>query len=224
MSAGTPIRPSPTNPGAFPTSSPLYNEPAPVQKKYRSDAGQNLTDEEYTNWKTQAGQSAQQFSGNLQESLAEKQMQAEASLQAQAESRRMSALQGLLGGLQGGGGPLSQVDYNGSGIGGAEDAANSNAFARAKDMAGQTGSAALRSLHDVMGARGLAGSKTAAGPESQVINQGANQLGGVINTQLQQQLQANRQKASEIYQGGITQRGQNIQATQPLFGLLGAKY
>lgn len=197
---------------------------APSNKVYRPDAGQNLTDEEYTNWKVQSGQSSQEFTGNLQESLAEKQMQAESDLQSQAETRRMGALQGLMGGLQGGGGPLAEVSYNGSGIQGAEDSANSNAFARAKDMAGQTGAAALRSLHDVMGARGMNGSPHAAGPESQVINQGANQLGGVINTQLQSQLQANRQKASELYQGGITQRGQNIQATSPLVGLIGAKY
>lgn len=222
MSAGS----APTNPytPGYPGQPSQGAAQAPANKVYRPDAGQNMTDAEYTAWKVQAGQEAQSFSGNLQEGLAEKQAQAEADLQAQAETRRMGMLSSVLGGLQGGNGPLSEVSYNDSGIGGSEDAANANAFARAKDEAGQTGAAALRSLQDVMGSRGLVGSRTAAGPESQVINQGANQLGGVINTQLQSQLQANRAKASEIYQGGITQRGQNVQATQPLLGLVGAKY
>lgn len=197
---------------------------APATKTYRSDAGQNMTDAEYNNWKVTAGQEGQAFTANLQESLAEQQAKAEAGLQADAEARRMSMLQGALGGLTGSSGPLAQVSYNDSGIQGAEDAANASAFARAKDMAGQTGSAAMRALQDTMAGRGLTGSPAVAGPEAQVINQGADKLGGVIDTQLQSSLAANRAKASEIYQGGITQRGQNIQATQPLFGLVGAKY
>lgn len=208
------------------TGAPSQGSPvAPASKVYRPDVGQNMTDAEYAQWKVQAGQSGQEFTGNLQESLAEKQAKAEADLQASAEQRRMASIEGLVGSLNGGSnGPLAQVDYNSSGIQGAEDAANASSFARAKDMAGQTGAAALRALQDVNGARGIAGSRLASGPQAQVINTGADQLGKVIDTQLQSGLAANRAKASEIYQGGIAQRGQNINATTPLFGLIGARY
>lgn len=207
----------------------------PQQQRYREDAGQNMTDAEYYAWKTEQAHAQQQSQTDIQtnatkdintssEGLAEQQAKAEADLQAQAETRRFGMFNSALGGLQGAGGPLAQVSYNGSGVGGAEDAANASAFARAKDQAGQTGRAALNALADVNGARGLTGSRLATGSAANVINTGAKQIGDVTNTQLQQNLQANRQKASEIYQGGITQRGQNIQATTPMLGLIGARY
>lgn len=159
----------------------------------------------------------------------------EADLQAVAEQRRLASLQGLMqgfGGVGGGGagGGTAEVPYSGGGGGaiGGEAAANDAALARAKDVAGQTGRSALTALNETMGARGLTGSGIATGQTAGVINQGAQQIGDVNREQLIQQLAANRQRASEQYQGQIAQRGQNINAQQgylsSLMGLMNARY
>lgn len=93
----------------------------------------------------------------------------------------------------------------------AEDAARQAAFARAKDQAGMIGRSAMTALNNTMGARGLAGSKFAQNAAGGVVNTGATQLGEVNREQMIQDLQNARQRASEVYQGNIAQRGQNIQ-------------
>lgn len=152
----------------------------------------------------------------------------QAKLQADAEARRMAQLQSMIGGLQtsftSGGG--ANVPYQNVAAG--EDAARNAAFGRAKDTAGETGRAALNSLMDIQGAKGITGSPLGVGQAGGVINEGARQLGDVNREQLIQDLNTARARASEQYQGGITQRGQNMQMQQslmqPLLGLLGARY
>lgn len=139
-------------------------------------------------------------------------------LQAAAEARRMAMFQPYLdkfgGGISassssGGGGATPQhIDFGG--LSGAEGAAQSAAFARAKDQAGLIGRSAMDSLSNVMGARGLTGSGLAANAAGGVINQQANQLGEVNRDQAITGANLARQRASEMYQGNITQRGQDI--------------
>lgn len=138
----------------------------------------------------------------------------ESELQAGAEQRRMDMFKPFLDRFTsegGGGGPTPQhVDFGG--LSGAEDAAQSAAFARAKDQAGLIGRSASNSLAGVMGARGLTGSGLAANAAGGVINQQATQLGNVNREQAIQGANMARQRASEQYQGNITQRGQDIAA------------
>jgi hypothetical protein len=151
----------------------------------------------------------------------------EAGLQAAAEKRRMEMFAPYLnnfGNMTQGGGPVPQhVDY--AGLTGAEDAARSASFARAKDQAGLIGRSAMNSLAGVMGARGLTGSGLAANAAGGVINQQANQLGEVNREEAIQGGNLARQRASEQYQGGITERGQDISAInaqrQAMLGLMG---
>lgn len=225
----------------------------PQSTKYRSDAGQNMTDEQYTAWQeqqrlakeqgstdiatnAQKGLAQQQFgfdtSARTQtEQLGEQTQTQQAGLQAAAEQRRLGYLPQLSGFLGGG------TSSGGSGTGGApiamqpggeEDSARQAAFARAKDTAAQTGRAALNSLNDVMGARGLNGSGMAVNQAGGVIGEGARQLGDVNREQLIQSLANSRARASEKYQGEITQRGQTLQHQATLFpsiqGLITARY
>lgn len=137
-------------------------------------------------------------------------------LQAAAEQRRMQMFQPFLdrfssaSSSSGGGGAPQHVDFGG--LSGAEDAAQANTFARAKDRAGDIGRSAMNSLAGVMGARGLTGSGLAANAAGGVINQQANQLGEVSRDQAITGANMARQRASEMYQGNITQRGQDIVA------------
>lgn len=129
-----------------------------------------------------------------------------------------------------GGGPMQpHVEMD---PGGAEAAGQSAAFARAKDQAGSIGRSALNSLNDVMGARGITGSGIGVNQAGGVVQEGARQLGDVTREQLIQSLALARQRASEQYQGNITQRGQdvtqqgnnvnkNLTIQQSLLGILG---
>lgn len=166
------------------------------------------------------------------------QHQNEAKLQADAEARRIQSIPGLLQTFnssfnKGGGASPQQVDYGGAIAG--EDAANSAAYARAKDTAGNQGRAALNALMDVQGARGIVGSGIGANEAGGVIGAANSNLSDVNREQLIQTLAANRARASEQYQGGIAQRGQdvtmrgqNIAAqsafVNPLLGLVTARY
>lgn len=143
-----------------------------------------------------------------------------------AFNSRSSALSGLMGSFAGG------VGSNGQGGGNfvapiqpdvaGETAAQNTALARAKDIAGSTGRAALNSLQDVMGGRGITGSGLAANGAGGVINQAAGQIGDVNRGQLIQAMQLARERASQNYTGQIAQRGQNLGAMSGLIGALGS--
>ncbi len=226
--------------------------PQPPTKTYRPDTGEYMTDLEYsksqedipirqmqrqTDIQTGAQRGLAAQAGDIasaartqQEALGEKQQGAEAELQAGAEQRRMNMFAPYLNKLTsgfaafgGGGGALPYAQLGG--VGG-EDAARQAAFARAKDVAGSTGRAALNALMDVQGARGIVGSGLGLNEAGGVIGEGARQLGEVGREQLIQDLANARQRAAEAYQGSIAQRGQDVtlrgQNLQALMGLVGS--
>jgi len=120
-----------------------------------------------------------------------------------------------------GGGAEGRVEYGG---GGAGEAARSATFARAKEQAGMNANAALTSLRDVMGRRGLRGSSIEAGAEGDVIQGGGSDISNVISQQMQDEL-ANIQHVSDTtYQGNIAQRGQDLSAKQALMSVLAGLY
>jgi hypothetical protein len=93
-------------------------------------------------------------------------------------------------------------------------AAQAAAFARAKDQAGQTARGALTGLQSSMAGRGMLGSGLEGRGTAQVVNQGQQELGNVTREHAIQNA-SNAQKAAELaYQGGITQRGQDINMAQ----------
>lgn len=242
MDFGQNVAPNPyPSPAAYPGQG--------TSKIYRPELGESLTDAEYAAKKKSAPLEALQAQTNIQTNatedvaskaaqLGETQRQSEASLQASAERRRLAEIPNLIqtfnSSLTGGGGATPpQVNY-GDAIAG-EDAANSAAYGRAKDTAGQQGRAAMNALSDVMGARGLTGSGLSVNRAGGVIGAANSNLADVNREQLIQSLQANRARASEQFQGGIAQRGQdvsirgqNLNAQQafinPLMGLITARY
>ena len=90
-----------------------------------------------------------------------------------------------------------------------EDAVR-NAYARAKDTAGQHGRAAMDALNDVLGARGMVGSGIGVNEAGGVIAEGARQLGDFNREQAIQRVENERWRQGTNYQGRINQRGQNL--------------
>ena len=128
--------------------------------------------------------------------------------------KRLGALSGMIGGA---GQPWIQ---HGLGPEGQENAARAAAFARAKEQAGNTANAALASLKGLYEQSGTMGSTMEAAKAGQIIG-GA---GAGVNEFTREQLMADLARAADIadmqYQGGITQRGQNLGAQQALFALM----
>lgn len=120
-----------------------------------------------------------------------------------------------------GGGAAGRVEYGG---GGAAEAARAAAFARAKEQAGLNANAALKSIQDIAGQRGLRGSSIEGGMTANAITRGGTDIANVITQQMQDEL-ANIQHVSDTtYQGNIAQRGQDLQARQALLSVLAGLY
>ena len=85
------------------------------------------------------------------------------------------------------------------------------AFARQKDITGQTTQGALTGLQQALAGRGMLGSGVEAKGTQAILQQGAGQLGNLSREQAIQQTQAAQKAAETAYQGAITQRGQDIQ-------------
>ncbi len=119
------------------------------------------------------------------------------------------------------GGTAPQVSYGG---GDAATAARAAAFARAKEQAGQTAAAQLRTLQDVAGRRGIRGSTIEAGMIGDAVQGGAGDINEFTREQLLQDLQNTQHTADVSYQGGITQRGQDLSAQQALMSVLAGLY
>jgi hypothetical protein len=83
------------------------------------------------------------------------------------------------------------------------------AYARAKDVAGQQGRAALDALQDIQGGRGIVGSGIGVNEAGGVIGEAARQLGDFNSQQLQMRVDNERRRREINYQGGINQRGQD---------------
>jgi len=135
----------------------------------------------------------------------------QAQLQADAEARRWAMFSSTPGGS------APTVQY---GAGGDDAAARAAAFARAKDQSGQIARSSLDSLYGLMAATGRAGSPIEAGEASKVLQWTAGDLGNLTREQYIQDLLGGANRASEVYRGGIAQRGQDLAARQSLLGLI----
>lgn len=111
-------------------------------------------------------------------------------------------------------GPLPQVDRIPPHERVDDTQAAAEAYARAKDVAGRQGRAAMDALMDVQGARGIVGSGLGVNEAGGVIQEGAAQLGEFNRQQLINRIENERRRQEMIYQGGITQRGQDINQRQ----------
>lgn len=138
-------------------------------------------------------------------------------LRTNAADHALSALNGSMGS----GGATPQVSYGG---GGSAEAARAAAFAKAKEIAGMNANAALKSLQDVSTRRGLGGSSVEAGAESDIIAGGRNNVANFERDQLGSDLDYINHVADTTYQGGIQQRGQNMNAKQAMLSLIGGLY
>ena len=98
-------------------------------------------------------------------------------------------------------------------------AAQSAAFARAKDQVGLEAQGALTGLRSALGGRGLLGSGAEYQGTQNVITRGMGELGDVSREQAIQGAGAQERAASLGYTGGIQQRGQDIQSQQAQAGL-----
>lgn len=203
--------PIPTAPGATPYSgmgtpgtSPYVPEEAAVQRERES---------------TRLGYGQQ---GDIAAAAREQ----EAKLQAEAEKRRFGqfspyfqSLFGQIGAGGAGGVTLPRESYGGADA----EAARQAAFARAKDQAAQIARASLSGLRNVMGERGISGSNIEALKSAGIIGDVGGVLGDVNREQLIHDLAAQQRGAEVQYEGGITQRGQDIQRElaqrQALMGL-----
>jgi hypothetical protein len=83
------------------------------------------------------------------------------------------------------------------------------AYARAKDVAGSHGRAALDALMDIQGGRGIVGSGIGVNEAGGVIAEGARQLGDFNREQAIQRVENERRRREINYQGNISQRGQD---------------
>jgi hypothetical protein len=119
-----------------------------------------------------------------------------------------------------GGGAGAQVQYGGSNA----DAARAASFARAKETAGQNANAALKSIQDMTSRAGLRGSSIEGGMEAQAVAGGGHDISEFITNQLNQELGQQQHVNDTTYQGGITQRGQDMQAKQALLSILSGLY
>jgi hypothetical protein len=141
------------------------------------------------------------------------QMQLAAKLQADAEARRL----GYLSTVQG-----QQPTVTRGNLATDETAARNAAFARAKETAGQTANASLKALSDVMASRGMTGSSVEGAATADIVGGAAEGNNQFTRDQLIQDLNRAADISDQSYQGGITQRGQNLAMVPSLMGLITA--
>lgn len=136
----------------------------------------------------------------------------------QAQENLLNRLPGVMGTATGGG----SVQYGATGTG-ADPAtlqkAQEAAFARAKDQSGLLAKSAMTGLRDTMASRGMLGSGQEGEQAAMILSGAAGGQNEVIRQQMEDAVNQATHAADTTYQGGITQRGQNIQAIQ---GLLAA--
>lgn len=114
----------------------------------------------------------------------------------------------------------SQIQYPGGVSPQQSQAAVEAEFARAKDTAGNIAKSAMTGLNDSMAGRGLMGSGIHGEEMAKIINGQAGGLSDLNREQAIQGLQYATHANDMAYQGGITQRGQDISQMQSLLGLL----
>jgi len=154
---------------------------------------------------------------NAAANIANDQTMLKARLAAEAESRRLAAIKGLIPGSSG------NTGVNGGGAPGYdENAARAAAFGRAKEQAGNTAAASLKALEDVMGARGLRGSTIEGNLTGDVLTGGMHELNDLVRSQTISDNNRAGQISDRNYAGAITQRGQDMDYIQSLLGLIGS--
>lgn len=137
-------------------------------------------------------------------------------------AKKLNAAMAGLGGPGGPGSPSPAIDYGGGGTGGGDfptiptiappdpTAATNAAFAGAKDQVGAMSRASLTSLNDELGASGMIGSGAQVQGTRDIIAGGAGQMGQVSRDLAGKNADQAADFAKLGYQGGITQRGQDI--------------
>lgn len=91
-----------------------------------------------------------------------------------------------------------------------QSAANSAAWAGAKDLVGQTARSSSSALAGLMAGRGISGSGVEGRGQVGIIQSGQQQLGDTARQQAINNAAIAEQNAVTSYQGDITQRGQNL--------------
>lgn len=114
-------------------------------------------------------------------------------------------------------GQQNRLEYDQAGVATAQNAA----FAQAKDQAARTAQAAMRGLTGQLSARGMGGAGYEAGQIGRTVMQGANTIGEASRAQAIQAAELAQRGAELNYQGGISQRGQDISAGSARDSLLG---
>lgn len=149
---------------------------------------------------------------------------------AEADARRLATLRSLMSQY---GGPVGRADapgreqHRGLSVGGDEAAARAAAFARAKDQAGLVTRSAVDSLRDLYAGTGNVGAQR-EGLEN-IVAGGAGTLNEFTRDQLMSDLAREGEVSDMTYQGGIVQRGQDINRPfnpqlQALISLMGTLY
>jgi hypothetical protein len=146
-----------------------------------------------------------------------------AKLQREADERRAAERRSLLGlASKGGGGSAPTVQH--ASVQGSEADARAAAFSRAKDQAGKIARASLTSIAEQIAGRGISGSGIEALRAAGAIGGAGDELQELTRDQLV----ADNNRAADIsdmsYQGGITQRGQDLSARQSYLSLLAGLY
>ena len=138
-----------------------------------------------------------------------------------------ASFEGLLSAAGGGGAPQTGGGFMAPGGGGGgtiggvapvgpidTTAADEASFARAKDVAGQTGRASLESLRGLMGETGQLGGGAETQATRDIVESAAGQVGDVNREQAIQRSERGFQTALANQQSGLTQRGQDINAQE----------
>lgn len=146
-----------------------------------------------------------------------KEMELAARLQADAETRRISNLSQISS--AGGGG--ARVEHPAM-ADGAETAARNAAFARAKEQAGQTALATLKSIRGLSEDRGLMGSSIEASQFGGALGDAAGDINDFTREQYIQDLDRAGRISDLSYTGDIQQRGQDMQKLQSILSMISA--
>lgn len=153
--------------------------------------------------------------GSISQEAYERQQQSQlnATLQQQAEARRLGYLSTVTG-------KESPQVPDQVGPAADENAARAAAFARAKEQAGATALASVKSLQDIMANSGLTGSSVEGNAIASAVGGGAGRINDFTRTQLMTDLNRAADVADRNYAGRITQRGQNLSLMPSLMGLI----
>lgn len=121
----------------------------------------------------------------------------------------------------------ARVEYNGP-TEDEERAARAAAFGRAKETAALNARASMSALEDMTADRGLMGSSVEAAKGGQIIGAAQSDVADFTREQLMQDLNRAKEVANMKYQGGITQRGQELgrqqQIQSAIMSLIGGLY